>query len=136
MEPIRIFIDTNVIIDYFSGRMHDGEALKIMQLGRTPQYELCTTILSAINTVYARKYFNSDFKPSDIERVVTVIPHTLDAWKQAQKVPMDDFEDCIQTVEAIKSGCAAIISRDRHFKDCPLKVFSPKEFLELVTSEN
>lgn len=135
MEPVKIFIDTNILIDFFSGRMHDGKAARIMQVGRNPQYEFCTTILSAINTVYSRKYFRPDFHPSDIEKVVKVIPHTADCWKNAQSVPIDDFEDCIQTAEAVKYGCSAIVTSDHHFKNSPIKVFSPDEFLSCVTEK-
>lgn len=134
MEKIKIFLDTNILVDYFSGRMHDGKALRIMQIGRTPQYELCTSLLSAVNTVYLKKYFNPDFKPSDIEKIVRIFPHSMDAWRTALKVPVSDLEDCLQITEAIRYGCAALITRDRDYHNAPLKVYSPEEFLNLVTT--
>lgn len=134
MEKIKIFLDTNILVDYFSGRMHDGNALKIMQVGRTPQYELCTSLLSAVNTVYLRKYFNPDFRPSDIEKIVRIFPQSIDSWKTALKVPVSDFEDCLQITEAIRYGCVAIITRDHVYHNAPLKVYSPEDFLSLVTT--
>ena len=32
MEPVKVFIDTNVVLDYFTGRMGDNNAETIVQI--------------------------------------------------------------------------------------------------------
>ena len=52
MEPVKIFIDTNIVLDYFTGRMGDGQAKTIVQIGQDPKFALCISILTAINVLY------------------------------------------------------------------------------------
>ena len=132
MDKVRIFVDSNILVDYFSGRMNDGLAARIMQVGRSGRYELVTSILSAANTVYLRKYFNESFSPAYIEKVVTILPLTLSEWNNALQVPVSDFEDCLQISCAINNGCIRIITRDHDYRNCPLVTMTPREFLDQV----
>lgn len=133
MEKIRIYADTNILIDFFSGRMNDGMAARIMQLGRTPYYEICTSVLSAVNTIYCRKYFSDTFKPEHIGKVTTLLSIDGSDWEKALKNEMIDFEDCLQVACAIRHGCFAIVTRDHHFEKCPVAVFTPEGLLETLT---
>ena len=55
MEPIKIFLDTNILLDYYTGRMGDSNAEKIVQIGKNPEIELCISVLTAINVLYITK---------------------------------------------------------------------------------
>lgn len=131
MGKIRIFVDTNILVDYFSGRRKDGVAEKIMRLGRTDYYELCTSVISANNVVYLKKYYREGFSPKDIDAVVTVLPSTAEDWNLACEGHLKDFEDELQLACAIRSGCSLILSRDTHFKNSPMPAYDPEEFLRL-----
>lgn len=133
MGKIRLFLDTNILIDYFSGRRGDGIAAKVMQLGRTGKYELCVSILTAANTIYCRKHFNPDFTPQDIGKVATILPMTETTWGKAKDCPVKDFEDGLQIACATENECLAIISRDHHYTESPLKTYEPEKFLSIVT---
>ena len=60
MERIKLFLDTNIVIDYYTGRMNDGIAEKIVQVGEHPQYQLCISILTGINTLYVLNKFSRE----------------------------------------------------------------------------
>ncbi|MGN0194987.1 MAG: hypothetical protein ACI4AE_00845 [Candidatus Cryptobacteroides sp.] len=36
MEPVRIFLDTNIVLDYYTGRMGDTNAKTIVASGQEP----------------------------------------------------------------------------------------------------
>ena len=51
MEQVKVFLDTNIVIDYYTGRMGDGVAEKVMQVGEHPQYQLCISVLTGVNAI-------------------------------------------------------------------------------------
>ena len=132
MGKIRLFIDTNILVDFFSGRRRDGMAEKIIRIGNTDVYEACTSILSAANVVYLKKYYNDDFKASDVSSVVKILPLSDEEWRDSCLGPTMDFEDNLQISCAINNECAAIITRDKHFSNSPIKSYSPEEFLGVM----
>lgn len=133
MGKIRIFVDTNILVDYFSGRRKDGVAEKIMKLGRSDYYEMCTSMISANNVVYLKKCYREGFSPKDVSAVVRILPSTPEDWDFACVGTLKDFEDDLQLACAIHAGCSVILSRDHHFKDSPMPVYEPEEFLKLST---
>ena len=68
MEPVKVFIDTNVVLDYFTGRMGDNNAETIVQIGQSPQFDLCISLLSAVNVLYVTHKYAPSLKPSDIRQ--------------------------------------------------------------------
>ena len=132
MEPIRIFLDTDVVIDYFTGRLRDDNALNIMRIGELPCYELNISFLTAVNTMYVAQKLCPQLKPSVLTELFNILPQTTNQWKKAQSLEMPDFEDALQISCAIDSGCDIFITRDRHFSAAPVKTYSPEEFLNLV----
>jgi len=131
---MRVFIDTNVLLDFFTGRMGDGLAEKVILCGKSGKYEMCVSILSAVNTIYiADRCYRLKLKAEDIGSVCTVLGQRIEQWKTAcGMTEVEDFEDAIQTACAIDSRCSIIISRDRHYDKCPMTVFSPQEFVGRV----
>ena len=55
MEAVKVFLDTNVVLDYYTGRMGDSIAKTIVMAGQTPQIELCISILTAVNVLYVSR---------------------------------------------------------------------------------
>lgn len=138
MEPVKVFIDTNVVLDYFTGRMGDNNAETIVQIGQSPQFDLCISLLSVVNVLYvARKYAHS-LKPSDISRLFTILPQDYQQYCNAQTYDLEDFEDAVQIACASQNGCKAIVSRDRHLLELSSisypAIYSPEEFIEAVTA--
>ena len=49
---MKVFLDTDIVIDYYTGRMGDGVAEKVMQVGEHPHYQLCISVLTGVNAIY------------------------------------------------------------------------------------
>lgn len=133
MEPVRIFLDTNIVLDYFSGRMGDGLATKIVQIGRDSRYRMCISMLTAINVLYIAKKIAPQITPEVLDSLFDVLPMDIKQWKDAKTLDMQDFEDAIQSSCALNNSCFFVISRDAHFACAPLVTFSPEEFIHCVT---
>jgi len=136
MGKIKVFLDTNVVVDYFTSRMRDGIAARIVQAGQTPSYELCISFLTAINTIYVSTKYGNVLSPDVLCRLFTVLPQTKEQWLLATDLNYSDFEDAAQQACAIDAQCNIIITRDkRHFADSIIKVYSPEEFLKKIDVE-
>lgn len=134
MEPIKVFIDTNVLVDYFTGRMNDGYARKVMLAGKTDKYRVCISILTAVNAIYVLRKCDVKLTPHDIERICTVLGQRQEQWNTARSFSdMPDFEDAIQTACAIDNRCRIVVSRDKHYQNCPLMVLTPKDFVDMIS---
>ena len=121
MEPVKIFIDTNIVLDYFTGRMGDGQAKTIVQIGQNPKFALCISILTAINVLYLARKFAPSLHPQDYQQ-----------YCDAQTLNLSDFEDALQVSCALRSGCLMAITRDHHFQAAPIVAFTPDEFINAV----
>lgn len=132
MGKVKVLLDTNIVLDYFTGRMGDGLAAKIVQIGKTSQYEMCVSFLTAINTMYVARKLNSQLRPTDISLLFTILAQDSKQWDDASSLEMSDFEDASQASCALNNGCFIAISRDRHFDNAPMAVVSPEKFIELV----
>lgn len=134
MEPVKVFLDTNIVLDYFTGRMGDGLAGKIVQIGRGPVYQLCISMLTAVNVLYvAKKVAPMAVTPEAIAGLFTILPQDIKQWNDASTLEMADFEDALQASCALNSNCYIAVSRDPHFKVSPMVTFSPAEFIDAVT---
>ena len=138
MEPVKVFIDTNVVLDYFTGRMGDNNAETIVQIGQSPQFDLCISLLSVVNVLYVARKYAPSLKPSDISRLFTILPQDYQQYCNAQTYDLEDFEDAVKIACASQNGSKAIVSRDRHLLELSgisyPAIYSPEEFIEAVTS--
>lgn len=133
MEKVKVFLDTNIVLDYFTGRMEDGLAEKIVQVGKDPHFELCISFLTAVNIMYVAKKASPQLKPEVLRSIFTILPQDATQWDDAADLHMDDFEDAIQASCALRNGSFFVVSRDRHFGKAPMVYFSPDEFLAAIT---
>ena len=132
MEPVKIFIDTNIVLDYFTGRMRDGQAKTIVQIGQDPKFALCISILTAINVLYLARKFAPSLQPADLAKLFHILPQDYQQYCDAQTLNLSDFEDTLQVSCALRSGCLMAISRDHHFNAAPIVSFTPEEFINAV----
>jgi len=135
MEPLKIFLDTNVVIDYLSGRMKDGKAARVVQVGKSECYQMCISIMTAANVLYVARKYAVNIRPEHLSGLFSILPQDSAQWEAASGYNMDDFEDALQSACACKAGCACIVSRDRDFLDSPLPVLDPSDFLDTVVKQ-
>lgn len=135
MEQIKVFVDTNIVLDYLYDRMRDGCAKTIVLVGQESMYEMCISILTAINVLYITKKYETRVSPDDIARLFRILPQDYEQYSYAQTIDIDDFEDAIQLACAVGGGCRAFVTRDRDLLDSDIRsiqIFSPEEFIERI----
>ena len=135
MEQIKVFVDTNIVLDYLYDRMRDGCAKTVVLVGQESMYEMCISILTAINVLYITKKYETRVSPDDIARLFRILPQDYEQYSYAQTIDIDDFEDAIQLACAVGSGCRAFVTRDRDLLDSDIRsiqIFSPEEFIERI----
>ncbi len=137
-ENIRIFIDTNIILDvllerepFFKG---SGEIWRLVE-----EKEIAGFVsLNSLTDIFyiSRKYIGSEKARSLVGKLLYVfdsVPLTKAIMKQALSLDIKDLEDAIQVVSAKKAFADYVISRDiKGFSsDIGIKAATPEGFLEI-----
>lgn len=139
----RVFLDTNVVIDFLAARPDFVEdAARIMTLAYKGLVKVFASALtfSTASYVMSRHHENSD---EDIRLTIADYIKTCDitivdgkSVEFATQGLFDDFEDAMQYESAVRSGCELIITRNiDDFSNSELPVMAPKEFLASFASE-
>ena len=132
---MKIFLDTNVLLDIFMRRepYYDASAQVVYACERG-QFTGGFTTLSACNIVYAlRKQLGSAQTIEAIRRLVGIIEPigtSVASLLQSQENPQTDFEDTVQSKCALEWNADTIITRDKSgFTDSAIPVLTPSDFL-------
>jgi len=139
---MRVFIDTNVIIDLLAKRQpFYVESQKIFSLSDTKQIELFISSLSLVNTHYL---LNNVMKIKDARLILGKFKVLVQSNALSDKIielalndtKFKDFEDGIQYYSALESQCQLIVTRNlKDFKNSKIPVLSPKEYIAKRRSE-
>lgn len=133
MDAVKIFLDTNIVLDYFTGRMNDDRAKTIVQIGRDyPQFELCISVLTAVKVLYVAKKYMPSLQPADLATMFTILPQDYKQYTDAIDLGLTDFEDALQVSCALDNSSMFMITRNPHLKAAPIVSFTPQEFIEAV----
>lgn len=135
METVKIFLDTNIVLDFFSGRMGDNKAKTIVASGQDTKIELCISILTAINVLYVAGKYAPSLKASDISVLFRILTMDFQQFSDAKTLGLDDFEDALQIECAKSNGCTAIVTRDKARLNSGLHlplILSPEEYLRKI----
>ena len=132
----KVFLDTNVLLDFVLGREGMNETLAILQLREDEKVYLTTSILSMANVAYVAKKGRTKAELYELMQGLSEMIHTLQMdeaqLQEALAVIAPDFEDMLQMVCAKTHDCDAIITRNK--KDFTLSivpVYTPQEFLHI-----
>ena len=132
----RIFLDTNIVIDYLSKREPFSEgALRIFSL--SPKYhQLCISALSFTTIYYVlRKHFEQKMlleMLAVLQGLVEVLPADDEVISLAIHSEFADFEDAVQYYTALNGNCAIIITRNpKDFRKSEIPVCTPSEFFSI-----
>lgn len=132
---MRVFVDTNVLIDFVCDRVGFAEnADQLFALGCLGEIQLMTSSLSYVTAMYvAHKYDYQKVKKAllavsqfvmilDLESQ-TVIDMLSSDWK--------DYEDATQNHTALLANADCIVTRNKKdFVESTLPIYSVSEFLE------
>lgn len=131
----KLFLDTNIVIDYLARRKDFLAAANIMQLGYNGDVELYITPLSIANITYIlRKDMSKENIKDKLQSLCSFIhiaPLTNDEVQMAFNTSNPDLEDAIQYFSAETIKADYIITRDpKHFCYATIPVMNGAEYLE------
>lgn len=130
-----IFLDTNVVIDYFDEREYSKEAERIFDYCSNDENEGVIASLSLSTFFYLfRKKLTVKERKDDIRMLAELFTiGTVDEGtvKMALELDMNDYEDAIQAACASKYQAALIITNNiRDFANSTVKAVTSKEFVD------
>ena len=134
---MKVFLDTNVLLDFEMERDGIEEASEIFQMGEDGKLDLCVSILTMANTAYiARKGRTKEKLCEDLSLLsgmISVLPMDGKQWLDALALNAGDLEDALQYECAKASNCDCIVTRNtRDFSFSAIEVLTPKDFLGTV----
>ncbi len=138
----RIFLDTNIIIDFLEQREPFFKAAaNVLDLGANKKVVLYTSAISFLNCVYViRKsigYVRAVECIKLLTQIIEVSPVTNTEFISALNSESSDLEDLTQYFSAVSSGCDCIITRNgKHFPQDRISIFTPDTFLQQWSDNN
>ena len=130
----RIFLDTNILIDYIDNRVGADDAEQIFACGFSKEVLLFASSLTFANMAYIIKGRAQEEKYEALRLmagVVDILPLGKQEVLSAIRHPAPDFEDMLQYQCAKAGGCDYIITNDRrHYEFSDIPHFSSAAFVE------
>ena len=134
-----VFLDTNILIDYFNNRPGAFEAGQILRAANAGKIKVFASLLTFANLAYIAKRNHTReelYAALDrFERLVTVLSMDRRQLRAAIDNPSKDFEDMLQYQCAIASHCDVIVTNNKidfvEFSRLPL--FSAAEFIDALS---
>lgn len=133
---MRIFIDTNVLIDFMAVRHpHYQSAAALFALAEIEKIQLVYSSTTVANSFYIlRKNYSSVQLAEAFENqksVAKVVGVSASDVYAAIAEKWDDTEDSIQHQSALSARCDCILTRNtKDFTQAVIPVMTPEEFLE------
>lgn len=130
----RVFLDTNILLDFGLGREHADEAEMILALGLKEVIEVCASYLSYANMGFILRHHPKE-EIYDLIRLmredIMVLPTDSIQLDKGLELYADDFEDALQYACAKAADCDVIITNNgKDFTEfCDLPVMTAAEFL-------
>ncbi len=135
---IKLFVDTNVILDVLLKRKFEEESLKILALAANKNYKLSVSALSYLNIHYQLKKRFSERECRILIEKTKVNLNTVDLIDRnlniASTSDFKDFEDAVQYQSALYVKADYIITRNqKDFERSKIPVRTPTEFLSQLS---
>ena len=139
----KVFLDTNVLIDYIARRGQFFEpAAQIIPLGQQHEFALLVSALSFATASFIleahHKLSNEVIvhKFADFIKMCNVTPIDSLVIDEAIASNFSDFEDAMQYYSAIREGADAIITRNcSDFSSAQIEVYDHQQFLDMLTKQ-
>jgi predicted nucleic acid-binding protein len=132
----RIFLDTNILIDYIDNRAGADDAEQIFACGFSGEVLLFASSLTFANMAYIIKGRPQEEKYDALSQMAGVV-EIVDLRKQevmaAIAHPVKDFEDMLQYQCAKAAGCDFIVTNDRrHYDFSDIPHFTSADFVRQI----
>lgn len=134
---MKVFLDTNVVLDYYLDRAGADVAEDILAMGYSKACELYVSALTFSNVAYiTRKKFPGDRIYGVLDTLLELAQvSSVDRSTVMQAIAMraKDFEDAMQYYSARSIDAACIVTSNvKDFPFSAIPVYRPKEFLDLI----
>lgn len=132
----KVFVDTNVIIDFLCQRDGALKAAEILQLSEKGVVRNFVSVLTMANVAYIlRKVFRQQdliMHLASLSEILNILPMDENQFKMALTIDGPDFEDILQEVCAEANCCDVIVTNNKkHFSFSSIPIYTPSEFLEV-----
>lgn len=136
---MKVLIDTNIIMDVLANREGFAEpASQLFKLCEVGQVQGIVYSLSIANIAYIMR---KELDRSQIEEVIsklgsifTIADMKADDLKKAAALPIDDYEDALQSVCASRMKTDFIVTRNlKDFKNSKVMAIKPSELIERIS---
>lgn len=130
----RVFLDTNILLDFALGRERAEAAEKILALGLLGSIEVCASYLSFANMGYILRHHSKDEIYSLIGLMregITVLPMDAVQLDAGLELYAKDLEDALQYQCAKAANCAVIVTNNvkDYAEFCDMPFMNASEFL-------
>lgn len=135
MNTKKIFLDTNIVADLIDTRRDNHtQSLELLKKLIVNNYEICISE-DMVTTLY---YILKDKKNTleFLKNVIFIDWKVLEFGKKVLEKGIElslennlDLEDLLQCLCAKENGCSYLITNDKKFYDCGVKIMSSEEFL-------
>ena len=131
----RVFLDTNILLDFALGREHAEEAEKTLALGLAGAIDVCASYLTYANMGFILRHHSKHeiYELIGMMREdVNVLPTDSTQLDAGLSLYADDIEDALQYECAKAANCDVIVTNNKRdfeeFSDLP--VMTAGEFLK------
>ncbi len=134
----RIFLDTNIVIDFLGERENFYEpAAKVLTLADQKKIRIYTSPSSVSNAYYLlSKYENAKVALEKIRKFKLICSLSImddEVVEKAINSGFKDFEDAMQYFSAIATNCDVIITRnEKDFKNALIPVMDAESYLQTL----
>ena len=134
----KIFLDTNIVIDFLGEREHFYEAAaKILTLADRKKIKIFTSPTAISNAYYLlKKYESSKIALEKIRKFKVLISISImdnEVIEKAINSDFKDFEDAMQYFSAISSNCDLIVTRnEKDFKNALIPIMNGESYLQTL----
>lgn len=130
----KIFLDTNILLDYGQQRDRHEEAETIFDLRDAGLIELYASYLSYANMGYILRHMEIESKYALINSTregITVLPCNDVQLDASLAHHVKDYEDMLQYQCALAAGCDVIVTNNKKdfYEFCELPFMTSEEFL-------
>ena len=131
---MKVFLDTNILMDFVDNRDKREYAEIIIELGKTGEIQLFASYLSYANMGYILRHRTQEERYRSIRKaqeIAIVLPCDSSQLDKALATPVKDYEDMLQYQCALAAGCDVIVSNNKRdfLEFCQLPILTSKEFL-------
>jgi len=134
---IRALVDTNIILDVLFEREEFLEPARIIwKASESGRFDCYISAVTPITIFYvARRQIKSVKRArdltADVLNVFRVCTLTESMLISAIGLPLEDYEDAVQSISALADGLDFIITRDiKDFANSPIRAITPAEFVK------